>query len=216
MKREQRLLLLGMAMTISACGLIFHKNQDVPSARAYFNGTVCPEINQQVLEEKVREFFDWYATRVDSLINIQLVDNSGVEDTGRYAVNFDSTAAYLEILAHAGLFTQDYLADKDAYFHFCADRIRKDSVRTPVPYGFDADLILMNEEYEEDIENFINATFDNYTETENGASIDVTIVYTLRIDFVIQGDQLLIDRIDVVAPDEGEADNVKNMVKGQR
>ncbi|SDE91477.1 hypothetical protein [Chitinophaga filiformis] len=206
MKRERNLFLLGITMTISACGLFgFHKDRETPSARAYFKGTVSPEISQQVLEERVRDFFDWYSTRVDSLVDIQLVDNSGVEDTGRYAVNFDSTAAYLRILSHSGIFTQDYIADKNAYFQLCAGRISQDSVRTPTPYGFDADLILLSQEYEEDISNFSQATFGNYTETENGASIDVTIVYTLRIDFVIQGDRLLIDKIDVVTP-EGQTE----------
>ncbi|PWV48411.1 hypothetical protein [Chitinophaga sp. S165] len=204
MKRERNLFLLGITLTVSACSLIdFHRDQETPSARTYFKGTVSPEVNQPVLEEKVREFFDWYATRVDSLVDIQLVDNSGVEDTGRYAVNFDSTAAYIRILANSGIFTQGYIEDKNAYFQLCADKIRQDSVRTESPYGFDADLILLSQEYEEDISNFSEATFANYTETENGASIDVTIVYTLRIDFVIQGDRLLIDRIDVVTP-EGE------------
>lgn len=206
MKRERNLFLLGIAMTISACGLFgFHRDQDPPLASAYFNGTVSPVLSQQVLEEKVRGFFDWYTTRVDSLVDIQLVDNSGVEDTGRYVVNFDSTAAYLHILANAGIFTHDYIEDKNAYFQLCAARIRKDSVRTATPYGFDADLILLSQEYEEDISNFSQATFSNYTETENGASIDVTIVYTLRIDFVIQGDRLLIDKIDVVTP-EGQTE----------
>jgi hypothetical protein len=206
MKRERNLFLLGITMTISACGLFgFHKDLETPSARAYFKGMVSPEVSQQVLEEKVRDFFDWYSTRVDSLVDIQLVDNSGVEDTGRYAVNFDSTAAYLNILAHAGIFTRDYIADKNAYFQLCAGKISRDSVRTAVPYGFDADLILLSQEYEEDISNFSQATFGNYTETENGASIEVTIVYTLRIDFVIQGDRLLIDKIDVVTP-EGQTE----------
>ncbi|SHM11089.1 hypothetical protein SAMN05216311_101616 [Chitinophaga sp. CF418] len=208
MKRERNLFLLGITMTISACGLFgFHRDQETPSARAYFKGTVSPALSQPVLEEKVREFFDWYTTRVDSLVDIQLVDNSGVEDTGRYAVNFDSTAAYLHILANAGIFTRDYIEDKNAYFQLCAARIRQDSVRTATPYGFDADLILLSQEYEEDISNFSQATFGNYTETENGASIDVTIVYTLRIDFVIQGDRLLIDKIDVVTP-EGQTEEV--------
>lgn len=203
MKRELCLFLLGIATTISACGLIgFHKDQETPSARPYFQGTVSPEISQQILEEKVREFFDWYTSRVDSLVNIQLVDNSGVEDTGRYVVNFDSTAAYLRILANSGIFTQDYIEDKKAYFQLCAGRISQDSIRTPTPYGFDADLILLSQEYEEDISNFNQAVFGNYTETENGASIDVTIVYTLRIDFVIQGDRLLIDKIDVITPED--------------
>ncbi|MCF6404010.1 hypothetical protein L3C95_14040 [Chitinophaga filiformis] len=208
MKRERNLFLLGITMTISACGLFgFHRDQETPSASAYFRGTVSPALSQQVLEEKVREFFDWYTTRVDSLVDIQLVDNSGVEDTGRYAVNFDSTAAYLHILTNAGIFTRDYIEDKNAYFQLCAARIRQDSVRTATPYGLDADLILLSQEYEEDISNFSQASFANYSETENGASIDVTIVYTLRIDFVIQGDRLLIDKIDVVTPEgqeEGE------------
>jgi hypothetical protein len=199
MKRERNLFLLGITVAVSACSLIgFHRDQEPPSAKTYFKGTVSPEINQPVLEEKVRGFFDWYATRVDSLVDIQLVDNSGVEDTGRYVVNFDSTAAYLRILTYSGIFTQDYIEDKKAYFQLCAGKIRQDSIRTSSPYGFDADLILLSQEYEEDISNFSEATFGNYTETENGASIDVTIVYTLRIDFVIQGDRLLIDRIDVV------------------
>ena len=206
MNRKRNLFLLVMTMTISACGLFgFHKDQETPSAKAYFKGTVSPEVSQQVLVEKVRAFFDWYSTRVDSLVDIQLVDNSGVEDTGRYAVNFDSTAAYLRILSHAGIFTRDYIEDKNAYFQLCASKISQDSVRTATPYGFDADLILLSQEYEEDISNFSQATFGNYTETENGASIDVTIVYTLRIDFVIQGDRLLIDKIDVVTP-EGQTE----------
>jgi hypothetical protein len=202
MKTKLCLFLLGITVTLSACGLIgFHSDQETPSARTYFKGTVSPAINEPVLEDKVLEFFDWYTTRVDSLVNIQLVDNSGVEDTGRYAVNFDSTAAYLRILSNSGIFTQDYIEDKKAYFQLCDGRIRQDSVRTPSPYGFDGDLILLSQEYEEDISNFSQATFGNYTETENGASIDVTIVYTLRIDFVIQGDRVLIDRIDVVTPE---------------
>lgn len=209
MKRELCLFLLGITVALSACGLIgFHSDQETPSARAYFKGTVSPAISEPVLEDKVREFFDWYTTRVDSLVDIQLVDNSGVEDTGRYAVNFDSTAAYLRILANSGIFTQDYIEDKKAYFQLCAGRIRQDSVRTASPYGFDADLILLSQEYEEDISNFSQATFANYTETENGASIDVTIMYTLRIDFVIQGDRVLIDRIDVVTP-EGQIEETE-------
>jgi hypothetical protein len=196
--------MLGVTLTISACGLIGSGSQDTPSAKAYFKGTVSPEVNQPVLEEKVRDFFDWYTAHVDSLVDIQLVDNSGVEDTGLYKVNFDSTAAYLHILAGAGIFTGDYIEDKNAYFHLCDSRIRQDSVRTETPYGFDADLILLSQEYEEDISNFDEATFSNYIETENGASIDVTILYTLRIDFVIQGDRLLIDKIDVVTTGEEE------------
>lgn len=207
MKKERSLFLLTIAVSISACGLIsFHRDQEAPSAGTYFKGTVSPEINQPVLEGKVREFFDWYTTRIDSLVDIQLVDNSGVEDTGRYVVNFDSTAAYLHILANSGIFTGDYIEDKKAYFQLCAGKIRQDSARTASPYGFDADLILLSQEYEEDISNFSEATFGNYTETENGASIDVTIVYTLRIDFVIQGDRLLIDRIDVVMPEGQNAE----------
>jgi len=208
MKREL-CLFLSVILIISIHGFIgCNGTQGTPSAKAYFKGTVSPPVNQSILEEKVYQFFDWYSTHVDTLIDIQLVDNSGVEDTGRYAVNFDSTAVWLSILGRSGIFTRDYILDKNDYFRLCADRIRQDTVRTEVPYGFDADLILLNQEYEEDISNFDNAVFSNYTETENGASIDVTIVYTLRIDFVIQGDQLLIDRIDVVTP-EGETDSLQ-------
>ncbi|MBW8685533.1 hypothetical protein [Chitinophaga rhizophila] len=205
MKRELCLVLSGIALTISMYGLTGCSQQETPSAKAYFKGTVSPELNQQVLEGRVREFFDWYTTNVDSLVNIQLVDNSGVEDTGLYKVNFDSTRAYLDILSASGLFTHNYIDDKDAYFRLCDSKIREDSVRTATPYGFDADLILLSQEYEEDITNFDEAVFSNYTETENGASIDVTIVYTLRIDFIIQADRLLIDKIDVVMPDEHDA-----------
>ena len=203
MKRQLCLVLLCTTLLISLSVLTGCRYQEAPSASAYFKGTVSPKLNQPILEGKVREFFDWYTNNVDGLVDIQLVDNSGVEDTGLYRVNFDSTAAYLHILSEAGIFTHDYIEDKNEYFHLCDSRIRQDSVRTESPYGFDADLILLSQEYEEDISNFSQATFSNYTETENGASIDVTIVYTLRIDFVIQGDRLLIDKIDVVTPDEG-------------
>lgn len=197
--------LLWAALIISISGLTSCRQQDTPSAKAYFKGTVSPALNQQVLEERVHDFFDWYTDHVDSLVNIQLVDNSGVEDTGLYRVNFDSTNAYLRILSAAGIFTHGYIEDKDAYFHLCDAKIRQDSMRTETPYGFDADFILLSQEYEEDISNFSEAIFSNYAETENGASIDVTIVYTLRIDFVIQGDRLLIDKIDVVTPEEDTA-----------
>lgn len=202
MKRNLCHVLLGTILTIIVYGLAGCRQQETPSAKAYFKGTVSPALDQPVLEERVRDFFDWYTTHVDSLVNIQLVDNSGVEDTGLYRVNFDSTNAYLRILSAAGIFTHDYIEDKDAYFHLCEAKIRQDSVRTETPYGFDADFILLSQEYEEDISNFSEAIFSNYTETENGASIDVTIVYTLRIDFVIQGDRLLIDKIDAVTPEE--------------
>lgn len=208
MKRELCLFLSG-SLIISVHGLIgCNGTQGTPSAKAYFKGTVSPPVSQPILEDKVYQFFDWYSTHVDSLVNIQLVDNSGVEDTGLYAVNFDSTAVWLSMLGRSGVFTRNYILDKNDYFRLCANRLKQDTVRTASPYGFDADLILLNEEYEEDMANFDNAVFSNYTETENGASIDVTIVYTLRIDFVIQGDQLLIDRIDVVMP-EGEADSLQ-------
>jgi hypothetical protein len=204
MKRSLCLLLSGITLSMIAYGVSgCHRRQKGPSAKAYFNGMVSPVVSQPVLEKKVRTFFDWYTSRVDSLVNIQLVDNSGVEDTGRYVVNFDSTAAYLRMLASSGIFTRDFIEDKKAYFQLCASKISQDSVRTESPYGFDGDLILLSQEYEADNSNFSEATFSNYTETENGASIDVTIVYTLRIDFVIQRDRLLIDRIDVVTQ-EGE------------
>jgi hypothetical protein len=203
MKRELCLLLPFIALLLlSACNI--HTEKDTTSASAYFNGTVGPEINQSVLEEKVRGFFDWYTTRIDSLVDIQLVDNSGVEDTGLYAINFDSTEAYLRIVTASGIFTSDYIGDKRAYFRLCHEKMRRDSVRSTTPYGLDADLILLSQEYEEDITNFSEATFSNYTETENGASIDVTIIYTLRMDFVIQGDRILLDKIDIVPPEGGD------------
>ncbi|MVT11942.1 hypothetical protein [Chitinophaga tropicalis] len=202
MKRSLYILLLWIGLIfLMACRWSAAERD----ARSAFKGTVAPEVSQQVLEKEVHRFLDWYSGAVDSLVSIQLVDNSGVEDTGYYRVNADSAEAYLAIIEASGIFTSEYIADKRAYFRLCDEEMKKDSLRQGGLYELDADLILLNQEYEEDSFNFDTVSFSNYVDTENGASIDVTLLYTLRMDFVIKGDKLLIDRIDVVDTENGQA-----------
>lgn len=202
MKRKPYYLLL--CMLLSACGWRNTAHQD---ARSAFRGAVAPEITQAILENEVHQFLDWYSNTIDSLVDIQLVDNSGVEDTGCYRINFTNTEAYLGILTASGLFTTDYITDKRDYFRLCDQKMKLERPHDGIPYGLDADLILLNQEYEEDSFDFDSITFKNYTDTEDGAQIDVILSYTLRIDFVIKGDKLLIDRIDVA--EEGEPEQAK-------
>ncbi|HJT75166.1 MAG TPA: hypothetical protein VJ720_14125, partial [Chitinophaga sp.] len=112
MKRSPYILLLWIGLIFLVACRWPAAEQD---ARSAFKGTVAPEISQQVLEKEVHQFLDWYSGAVDSLVSIQLVDNSGVEDTGYYRVNADSAEAYLAIIEASGIFTREYIADKRAY-----------------------------------------------------------------------------------------------------
>ncbi len=155
--------------------------------------------NQKAIEDQVNIFLEWYKSKFDTLSSIMLVSIPDT-DEGIYSVNFNNTEEYLKVFAKSGLFTRNFIEEKKKYFITCNDKMQKEKQNQGPPIGLEHDIILLTQEIDETLNNLGNVSFDDYSEKGNKASIDVAILYEIRIYFVKENDKWLIDKTEVVIP----------------
>lgn len=153
--------------------------------------------NQKTIENQVNIFLKWYKDKYDTLSSITLINIPDI-DSGIYSVNFNNTEKYLKIFTKSGLFTKNFIEEKRDYFKICNDKMIKEKQNDGPPIGLEHDLILLTQEIDETLNNIKNASFSNFTVEGNRVSIDVAILYKIKIYLIKENDKWLIDKIELI------------------
>ncbi|MFO0322312.1 MAG: hypothetical protein ACK504_07790 [Bacteroidota bacterium] len=202
MKKEFKIIFLGLLLTLFfGCS---SRNNNIDNNGAVTDSTVNMSdntnqenlANQKTLKNQINIFLNWYKTKFDTLSTIMLVSIPDT-DVGIYSVNFSNTEEYLKVFIKSKLFTQNFIEDKRKYFNTCNDKMLKDKQNQGPPIGLEHDIILLTQEIDETLNNIGNASFSNYKEKDNKASVDVTILYKIRIYLINEDRKWLIDKIEI-------------------
>lgn len=136
---------------------------------------------------------------MDRLGTIPMVNNSFSEDSTKpYSVNFDATDKYLAELAKSGFISDVYVASMRDYFKKCDKHFTEALQYTDPPDGFDFDLIMWSQEYDEALANIDKTKVISQSVSANHATVNLgfpgggSLIYELSS----QGDKWLIDKIE--------------------
>lgn len=159
--------------------------------------------------ESVQHLLKWYRTKYDSLdrfslVNIHRPDDSVPpdKDTEYNSVNFPETARYLNALRTSGFFTEDFLAEKQAYFRRCDSFFTVKKERNGSPTGFDRDILLSSSNTDE----FFDDTIAPNIVMENPQTViyDKYLVFSLKKS----GDTCRIDNIRFISDPDSATEPV--------
>ena len=102
------------------------------------------------------KFLNWYGGMQNKLSMIPLVQSwdDAIDDEGKvidstkfYRVNFAATKQYIGELKKSGFFSNKYLLERQNYFLAAEKEFRKNHVYDGPPEGFDADLVMLSQDY---------------------------------------------------------------------
>lgn len=150
MKRELLILLL-IALTSCNSGTTDKKE----SATAVKAETVGLSVEQQPAKTII-DFLTWYRENRDRLGKIQLVNNADDMESSPskfYSVNFNNTEVYLMEIKKSTFVSDAYINDQRQYFKECSQQLKENPQNEGPPAGFEFDLILLSQDYEEDLAN---------------------------------------------------------------
>ncbi len=153
-------------------------------------------ISNDETKKAVNFFFDWYKQKYDTISSIVLVT---IPDDGKslYSVNFDNSKVYINVLNSSGLFTNNFLRQKEIYFNSCNLRMKREKQTDGPPIGFEHDLLLLSQEPDFALEKIEEAKFINTQKTNNKYIVDTRILNDLRFYLILDGTKYLIDSISI-------------------
>ena len=121
-------------------------------------------------------FIKWYLQNKDNL-----VEQPGriiMEEGKPYRVNFTETSKYVNRLRKSEMLSELYLKELQHYFIRCDSNFVKYPQMFHVPHGFDFDLVLKSNDYDNVINNLNNAEIGSYKRVKNTVKI--------TLDFIIK------------------------------
>ena len=145
--------------------------------------------NYPLTEQPVKtivDFLKWYRDHPD--VQQPMVNNSTNEpfdSTKFYSVNFDATEKYLKALTASGFISDVYVAKWRRHFKKLDDNFKKNPSNEGPPDGFDYDLVMLSQEYDEDLKNVEKSTVASQTVSGDHAVIKMNftngggLTYTL-------------------------------------
>lgn len=121
--------------------------------------------------ETILLFLNWYK-EVGIKTNYELVNNSLVQDsTMPYSVNFDETERFLNDLLNTQLISLKYVNSMRKYFIECDKNFKDSPEFEGPPSGFDFDLILHSQDYDDDLLNLDKIKFKVYSKNRKEIKI---------------------------------------------
>jgi len=155
------------------------------------------EISKEKTDEKVAvDFYKWYASD-DSIQNFDVMKDLK-DSTDFYAIDFDKVEKYLVAFKKSGFVSDKYISAQREYFKECEAAFKKNPANDGPPYGLDYDLIMLSQDYEEDLANIDKIKVEEIYRKNNesklkllffgGGKIDVTLTKT--------NEKWLIDKIE--------------------
>ena len=100
-------------------------------------------------EHTVRSFLYWYRKNIKRLNSIQLVEQTQAP-AKPYSVNKNNVAIYISELRKSGFFGEKFLASVEYYISICDANLLKIKQTEGPPEGFDMDMVLLMQDYEND------------------------------------------------------------------
>jgi hypothetical protein len=104
----------------------------------------------------VTSFLKWYKENVERLNKINMVLNysDAMSTNGKsYSVDFKSTEKYLTELKKSTFIGPKYIEKLRKYFLKCEEDFKKTPQKEGIPKGFESDLVIISQDYEDDLAN---------------------------------------------------------------
>ncbi len=144
--KKQLIFILMALLCFTACRQKPSENME--------NGSAALNVKDTIEGDAVKTvagFLHWYRENMQQLNRINMVKNSDrAGDTSVfYSVDFQATEKYLKELEKGGFLSADYLNAQRKYFMDCEDYFKKNPENDGPPHGFDYDLIMLSQEYDE-------------------------------------------------------------------
>lgn len=152
--------------------------------------------NKGEVEKRVSNFLIWYKQKYDTLASIALVtipDN----DKGYYSINVNNTEEYIKVFSKSGFVTGKFLRTQREYFKNCNEQMQKEKQSNGPPIGLEHDLILLTQDIDNTLSEINKANMHDYNETENAASINVSLLNELKFSLIKENNNWLIDKIEL-------------------
>jgi len=122
--------------------------------RSSSNNELSTIQNNEQAENVVINFLKWYRDNYKNIDKINLVNNSEhaiYDSTKFYSVNFEATEKYLSIFKKSGYISDKYIDQWRQYFKKCEEKFKRDPENDGPPSGFDFDLVMWSQDYDEDL-----------------------------------------------------------------
>ncbi len=152
--------------------------------------------------EAVIGFLTWYKLHMMDLNAYKLVTNNGNEtpEPGKpYSVNFPETEKYINALRASGFISDKYAENSRAYFKKCEEAFRVEKQYDGPPMGFDADLIMLSQDFELDFLDLVKIT--SHSGATNNAHLILEFPNELKLAYAmtLENGKWLIDDIQNVS-----------------
>ncbi len=148
----------------------------------------------------VIEFVKWYRDNMSSLNNIELINNAysdAPDSTKLYSVNFKNVDRYLKEIKKCGYVSDKYINQLLTYFKTGDKYLLENPEYEGPPEGFNFDLVLWSQDYQEDLDNIDNTKFSLLANGENRKEIEAKFFggSTLQFKLSKHNNKWLIDEI---------------------
>lgn len=150
-------------------------------------------------KKTIIDFLHWYKNNMTRLDSFSLVNTAfGGDTTKFYSVNFEATEAYLAEFKKSGFVSDKYVQVMRGYFKKCDDYLKKHPENDGPPDGFEFDLVMWSQEYDEDLANIDKSKVIDQTIADNKATVKLGFPTGGHLLYKLskQGDKWLIDRIE--------------------
>ncbi|MEP7264045.1 MAG: hypothetical protein ABI772_06095 [Bacteroidota bacterium] len=149
----------------------------------------------------VVDFIKWYSNNMSRLNKIEIVNNSFdsiFDSTGLYSINFTNGELFLAELKKSGFISDAYVEFMRNYFKDCEKNFVENPQFDGPPEGFDFDLVLWSQEYDEDLKHIDKSTVGESSISSKKANIQIKFPSgsSLKYDLSLYNDKWMIDKID--------------------
>lgn len=142
------------------------------------------------------DFYKWYATD-KKIKDIEFLKD--LKDSNNfYAIDFKGTEEYLTTLKQTGFVSEKYLQTQRDYFKDCEKYFQENPENDGPPYGLDYDLIMLSQDYEEDLANTDKIKVEEIYRKDNQSMLKLLFFGGGKIDVTLSktNGKWLIDKIE--------------------
>lgn len=175
--------MLGLSLGFASCGSGDEAAAGTTDGGTKVDSTAAPADNGSKLAsaQTAVRFMKWYANRYNDLNNIVILD---VEEGKQYAVNFEGTERWLEMMASSGMVSDQFIeAERAAYEEIDSDW-HAHQVKEGPPDGFDYDRVLKTQEIEETLKACEDPKVISATEDGEKADVVLDVMMRLRLHMI--------------------------------
>ena len=181
---------LAILVTMIAACSGTEKKQDIDNAQIVSN-TNSPD-------STVINFLKWYRDNEERLSKIQLIKGGWPDTTTFYSVDFNQTEKYLLELSKSNFLSEKFISDLRDYFKTSNEYLIQHHENDGPPSGFDADLIMKSQDYDDVWTNIDKAKELSKDISSNKANLKFQFAGNYKMEFSLSktGNKWLIDLLD--------------------